>query len=218
MLVVPTWVVENSYVPLPWVVCHSIFGLFALEDWQIDLHSKTPSWPCWVVASSGTHHDWLLGTLIASPIWTIIPRRGWTTRSVSRKLWSSLSSAPRTTLTSTLRTNIFLIRPVINCITTSHFQYGNTFFYAPHPLFNVLCNSGGPQDLHHSIGMSWTPSLSFLFHNSIQDGLVALLCSIYLHLYLSCPTCPIDGAHQAESDIPGVSWGKPFLEWSSSKE
>ena len=53
MLVVPTWVVENSYIPPPWMVSHSIFGLLILEDQQIDLHPQTSSNPsCSVTFSS----------------------------------------------------------------------------------------------------------------------------------------------------------------------
>ena len=50
VLVYPTWVVENSHIPLPWVVSYSIFGLFILEDQQVNLHPKTLP----------AHTDWLL--------------------------------------------------------------------------------------------------------------------------------------------------------------
>ena len=52
MLVVPTQVAENSYVPPPQVICHSILGLFILDDLQIDHHPRTPSLLCWSVAFS----------------------------------------------------------------------------------------------------------------------------------------------------------------------
>ena len=55
-------------------------------------------------------------------------------------------------------------------------------------------------------------ALVLFFHNSIHNGLVTFLYSIYGHLYLSCPTSPIDGACQAESYIPGISQGESFLE------
>ena len=48
MLVIPTQAVENSYVPPPGMVSHSVLGLFILEDWQIDLHPRPllalPAW------------------------------------------------------------------------------------------------------------------------------------------------------------------------------
>ena len=99
MLVVPTWAVEDSYVPLPQMVSPCIFVLFNLENWQIDLHPKTPSWLCWSVTLSWSFcYGWMLGTLIASPIGTPTPRRGWTTRGASRKPWPSLPLASSTTL------------------------------------------------------------------------------------------------------------------------
>ena len=45
MLVFPTQAAENSYIPLPGMLSDSIFGLFILEDWQIDLHPQTTSCP-----------------------------------------------------------------------------------------------------------------------------------------------------------------------------
>ena len=43
MLVVPTQVMEDSYIPPPQMVSYSILCLFILEDWQIDLHPQTSS-------------------------------------------------------------------------------------------------------------------------------------------------------------------------------
>ena len=135
---VSTWAAENGYVPLPQAVSYSIFGLFILEDWQIDLHPKTASCPHWLATFSGhPHHGWLLGTLIACLIGTPIPQRGWITRCVSRKPWSFLSSAPPTTSTSMLRMSISLLRSAINHATISHLHFRSIFFYPPHH-WNVI--------------------------------------------------------------------------------
>ena len=59
------------------MVSYIIFSLFILEDWQIDLHPKTPSWPHWSVTFSWhCQHGWLLRTLITSPIGTPTPEEG----------------------------------------------------------------------------------------------------------------------------------------------
>ena len=163
MLVIPTWVAENSYIPPPWVVSYSILILFVLEDWQVDLHPKTPSCLYWLVTFSGhSHHVQLLGISIASPIRTPFPRRGWTTRSVSRKLCFSLSSTLSTTLTSMLRMSISSFECMITCITISCLHFASIFFQAPHTLSNVVCCGGGPGCIHHSLGTSWPPCLSSL--------------------------------------------------------
>ena len=219
MLVIPTGVAENSYVPLPQVVSQSVFSLFVLEGWQIDLHSKTPSCPCRSAAFSWhCHYSWMKGTLIASPISTPTPRGGWTTRGVCRKLWPSLPSVLHPTSTSKLRMSIPLLMPVINCIALSHLPFGSIFFQAPHPLFDVICSCRGPCYLDHSVGTSWPPCLSSLFHNSFHDGFATFLYSLHGCLHLSCHTSLSDGASQAESYIPYISQGEPFLAWSSSKE
>ena len=68
MLVIPTWVAGNSYVPPPWAVSYSIIGL--------GLHSKTPSYPHQSVTFSGHfHHGWLLGTSVTSLIRTPTPQK-----------------------------------------------------------------------------------------------------------------------------------------------
>ena len=172
MLVIPTWTAENSYVLLPWVVSHSIFGLFILEGWQIDLHPKTPSGPCWSAAFSWhCYYGWMAGTLITSPIGTPTLWRGWITRGVSRKLWPSFPSVPPDTSTSMLRMSVPLLRPTINCITTSCLSFERIFFHAPLPLFDIICSGGGPHLLHHSVGMSWPLCLSSLFCNSFCQWL-----------------------------------------------
>ena len=76
---------------------------------------------------------------------------------------------------------------------------------------------GGP---HHFVVLQGHPGpgLSSLFYNSIHNGPGTLLYSIYSHLYLNCPTGPIDGALQAESYIPGISQEEPFIVWSLFKE
>ena len=103
MLVVPTWVAKTGNVPSPWVISYHIFHLFILKGWKIDLHPKTSSWPYWPVALSWwSHYSWMLGTSITSPVGTPTPRRGQTTRGVSRKLWCSLPSVPSNTSTSPL--------------------------------------------------------------------------------------------------------------------
>ena len=153
----------------------------------------------------------MLGTLITSPIRTPNSRRGWTTRSVSRKLWPSLSSAPSTTLTSMLRMSVSSLKPVINCNTTSHLPFGSILFHVLHPLFDIICSGEGLCYLHHSAGISWPPCLSSLFHNCFCNVSAIFLYGIYGCLYLSCPMSPTDGACQAESYVPGISQGSPPL-------
>ena len=219
MLVVPTQVAENSYIPLLLVVSYRIFGLFILEDQQVDLHPKTPSCLHWLVTFSGcSHHGWLLGILITSPIRAPTPRRGWATRRVSRKLWSSLLSMLSTTLTSTLRMSASLLKSVIAHITISCFHFGGLFFQALHPLFNAVCCGRGPGCLHHYLGTSCPPCLSSLFHKSICNSFVTFFHSIYRCLYLCHSSSPINWACQAESNIPCISQEEPLFEWSSSKE
>ena len=165
----------------------ALLVLFVLEDWQIDLQPKTPFWSHWLVTFSGhLHHGWLLGTSITSPIRIPTPRRWWTTRSVSRKQLSSFSSVPPTTFTSMLRMSTFLLRFMINCVTISCLLFGSIFFQAPHPLFNVICWSGGLHYLCHSVGTSWPPGLSSLFHNSICNGLVT-----FPMLFTVASTCSV---------------------------
>ena len=186
MLVIPTQSAENSYVPPPWVVSYSIFGLFILEDWQVDLQLKTPSCTHWSITFSGhSCHGQLLGTSITFLIKTHThPRRRQTTRSVSRNLWSSLLSASSTTSTSMLRVSISLFKSTITHITISCLHFGSIFFQAPHLLFNVVCCGGVLGCLSFSPGAFCSPGLSSLFHNSICNNLVTFLHSIYSCLYL----------------------------------
>ena len=187
MLVIPTWVADNSYVPPPWMVCHSIFGLFVLKYWQIDLHPNSPSWPCWSV-SFPWHpcHGWLPGTLIPFPIGTPTPRRGLTTLSVSRKSWSSLPSEPPTTSASMLRMSVSLLRPVFNGIAISSLPLGSILFHTLHPLFDIIYSSWYPGP----------PDLSSLFYNSVQNDSVTLLYSI------------------SWSPLPEMSYQPSWWDWS----
>ena len=112
MLVIPTQAVENSYVPTPGMVSYSIFGLFMLEDWQIDLHPQTSSCPsCLVTLSRCSHHGWWMGALSASPIGTPFPLK----REIHWKcllvIMGALSSMASSTSTHMLRTNIPLLSP-----------------------------------------------------------------------------------------------------------
>ena len=206
---------RNSYVPSPQVVHYSIFGLFVLENQQVDLHHKTPSFPHWLTALSGhSCHGWLLGTLIASPIGTPIHRRGWATRRFSRKLLSSLMSLPSTTSTSTLRMSVSSLKSMIAHVTISQLHFG-PLLPGLHPLFQCVCCSGGPGCFCHSPGASWPPGLTSLFHNSICNSSVTFLHSIYSGHH---NPSPINWACQAESDILCISQGEPIIEWSSFKE
>ena len=126
------------------------------------------------------HHEWYVTVYLAfsslkigkltftlrllpgSPIGHPIPRRGWTTRGVSRKLWPSLPLAASTTLTSMLRMNMFSLRPVVNCITTSCLPFGSILFHASHPLFVITCSGWGTCYHCHSAGTSWPPCLCSL--------------------------------------------------------
>ena len=180
MLLIPTWVAENGYVPLPWMASYHILGLFILEGWQIDLHPKTSSWPCWSVTLSWSScYGTMPGTLIASLIGTPTPRRGWTTRGVSSKLWSSLPSAPSTTLTSMLR-----MRFVCPDLWLTTFHFSPPFFKHTlphqHPLFNITCSGRGLHYLCHSLGTSWPTCLCLLFHSSFHNGSVTFLYSIMI--------------------------------------
>ena len=212
MLVNPTQVAENNYISLPQEVCPCIFGLFILEDQQIDLHPKTPSWPCWSVAFSWhSLYVWMPETLITFPFRTPTPRRGWTTRSVSRNVWPSLPSVPPTNLTSTLRMSISLLRPAINCINISCLPFRCILHHTPQSLFDVISHHQSPHYLHHSLGMPWPPSLSSLFHIGIHNCSATFLYGIYCCLNMNCPASPIEGAHQAESYTLAFPRGDPFL-------
>ena len=219
MLVIPTWAAENGYIPPPRMVSHYIFGLFILKGQQIELHPKTSSWSCWSVTFSwSSGYSWMWGTLITFLIGTPTPRRGWTTRGVSRKPWPSVPSAPPPTSASTLTMSIPLLRPVISCITLSHLPFGSIFLHAPHPLFDIICSFRYPCHLCCYPGMSWPPCISSLFHISFCNGLVTFLYSLHGCIHLGSPPGPVGGAHQAESYIPCISQWEPFLACSLSKE
>ena len=88
------------------MVIHSIFSLFILEDWQIDLHHQTSSCPpCSVTFSRLFHHIQLIGPPIISSIRTPSPWRGRSTQSVYWQSWGVLSSMPSSTSTHMLRMN-----------------------------------------------------------------------------------------------------------------
>ena len=71
MLIVPTWLMKNSHVPLLRAVRYSILHLFILKDGQIDLNLKAPSWTHWFVTATGcSHHCWVYRALITSSIRT----------------------------------------------------------------------------------------------------------------------------------------------------
>ena len=54
----PTQVVENSYIPPPWMVSHSIFSLLILEDQQIDLHPQISSYLSGLVTLPRPSQSW----------------------------------------------------------------------------------------------------------------------------------------------------------------
>ena len=152
VLVIPTWAVENSYIPPPWAVSHSICGLFILKDWQIHLQSQTSSCPsCSVTFSRPSHHSQLMGTPMVSLIRTP-PWRGRSTGSISWQSWGALSSTLSSTSIHMLRTSIFPFSPVITHITISHLHFGSIFLQALHPLFNVVCCCRGLVCFHCSLG------------------------------------------------------------------
>ena len=154
-----------------------------------------------------------MGTSIASSVRTPTPRRGRATRSVSRKLWSTLSSMLSTTQTSRLRMSISSLKSAITHITISHLHFRSIFPQALHPLFNVVCCGRGLVCLHCSSEVSWTPGLSSLFHNCICNSLTTFLYSIYHHFHLSLSPGPINWAGQAESNIPCISKREPLFEF-----
>ena len=168
MLVIPTWVAENSYIPSPQMVCHSIFGLVILEDWQVDLHPQTSSClSCSVTLSGPPHHGWLMGTPFAYPIRTTCPWRGRSTRGVSWQLWGALSSTLSSISTCTLRMSIPLLSPVITCISPFHLYFRSIFLQAFHPLFDVVCWCGGLVCLYCSMEPSW-PLALVLFYTTVS--------------------------------------------------
>ena len=178
MLVIPTQAGKNSYVPPPWVVCHSIFGLFVLEDWQIDLHSKTPSSLCGSFAFSWCcHYGWMLGI---SQIGTLTHWREWTTRGVSRKVWSSLPSVPSTTLTSILRVSIFPLRPVINHITPSHLPFRSVLFHAFHPLWYHMQQMGSLLPPSFLLGGILAPIAFIIFSTTAYTMASEPSCAVFM--------------------------------------
>ena len=218
MLIVPSWAAENGYIPLPQIVSHCIFNLLILEGQQIDLHSHTSSWLCWLVFLFWcSQYGGVLGTLNTSLIGTPIPWRGWSTWGTPGNPWPSLSLMPPTTLTCLLRMSIHSLGPV-SYISLSGPLFRNILFHSSYPLFDITCNDGGLWKLHHSVGMSWAPCFSPLFYNSLCNGTVTLLHCTYSCFYLSCPTSPTGQTHQTESYISGTFQGKSFLAWSPSKE
>ena len=217
MLVIPTWVAENGYIPPPWIVSHGMLGLLILKGQQIDLYPKTPSWLCLsVILSQSSGYSWMLGALIPTPIGMPTPREGWTIRSVFRELWS-LPLVPTSTLPSMLRMSVPLLRPVINCIILSCLLFESIFLHALHPCPYIICSSGGLCYLCCSAGTFWAPCFCSLFHYSLLNDMVTFLHYLYGHFYLSCSACSADGAHH-ESYVPCISQGESFLMWFSSKE
>ena len=183
------WKIAISYSHEWYVKASLIFSSLKIGKLTFTL-IPLPGHAGWLLSSTPSH-GWLLWTLITSPIGTPTPRRGWTTRCAPRKLWSSLPSALPTTSTGMLRMSVSSLRPVENCIAISHHYFGNIFFHASHPLYNVIWHGEGPHYLCHSVGTSWPPGLSSPFYNSVHNGSATLLYSIFGHLYLSCPTAQL---------------------------
>ena len=217
MLVISTWVVENSYIPPPWTVSHSILGLFILEDQQIDLHPQTSSFPSYLAAlPRPSHHGQLMGTSFASLIGTPSPWRGRSTGSVSQLSWGTLSSMPSPTSTHTLRMSIPLLSPTIAGFTISHLHFGSIFLEALHPLFDVVFCYRGLVYLCFSLGASWPPGLrSFPWWHPY--GSMTFLDITHSHFHLGLSSGPINWATKVEPNIPCITKRKTLFEWLSSK-
>ena len=158
MLIIPTLAAENSYIPLPGTISHSILGLFILEDWQSDLHPQTSSSPsCSVALCRPSSHGQLMGTLFTSPIWTPSPWRWRSTGKGLSVIMGCPSSMPSSTPTDMLRMSVHPLSPLITHFIISHHHSGSIFLQASNPLFNVVCCYGGLFCPHHSLGATWLP-------------------------------------------------------------
>ena len=104
-------------------------------------------------------------------------RRGRSTRSVSRKLWSALSSMMSSPPTNILRTMYFpWLSSAIPCSSIpQQLHLRIIFFYTLHPLFNVACCQQG------------SSQSSF----SLRDVLVLRHLSSFPPLHLQCLSDPI---------------------------
>ena len=217
MLVIPPQAAVNRYILPPQVVCHSIFGLFILEDWQIDLHPKTPFWPCQSIAFSWHSYMVECQELWLLPQSELPPEEG-----EPPEVYLGNYGLPCLLcflLTSLLRMSISLLRPLINCIIISHLPFRSILFHAPHPLFDVICCGGGLHYLCHSVGMSWPSSFSSLFHNCIHNGLVTFLYSIYSHLKMSCLPAQLIGPIKLDCiNLKGILEEAPICDILSSNK
>ena len=219
MLVVPIQAVENSYIPPPGVISYITLGLFILENWQIYLHSQTSSCSsCLDALPRPSSHGQLMGTPLASTIWTPSSWRGRSTGSVSQQSWGALSSTSSSTSTQMLRISILLLNPRITHFFFSQLYFGSIFLQVSHLLFDVVCCCGGLVCLCCSSGVSWPPGLSSPFHNGICNGSTTFLARTHHHFHLSLSLSPIDWAIQVESNIPFVTKRKPLFEQLSTQK
>ena len=173
MLFVPAWAAENSYIPLPQVVSHSIFGLFILEGQQIDLHHKTLPGCTAQLLSPDT-----LITVECQELWLLLqvelplPEEG-------EPPEVSLGNCGLPCLLCHLLPQTvcwewaFLCSDLLS--TTSPFltSPSGASSSKPHIHSSILYAAmGGHHYLHCSTEASWLPCLSSLFHNSFCNGLV----------------------------------------------
>ena len=159
-----------------------------------------------------------MGTLTASLIGTSPSKRGRSTQSVSRELWSALSSIMYSPHTNILRPCISYFRSLIPHSSILQLHLGIILFYALYPLFNDVCCSRGLAGLLFPLGTSWSTVFCPLFHHRICNGLAILLHHIDCCPKLSLSPGPNNWAYHAECNIPCFSMEELLFERSSPKE
>ena len=181
MLVILTWVAENSYISPPQMISHSIFGLFILEDQQIELQAQISSCPpCLVTFSRLSHHGWLMGTLMASSIGTPSP--------LKREIhWKCLS---------------VVVGHLVPWLLTSPFLISTFEASSSKPCIHSLM-------LYATAGVCFVfivpqehpgPLALVLFHNNTCNVPLTFQYSAYHFVYLSLSPSPINWTGQAESN------------------
>ena len=114
-MVIPTGAVKHRHIPTPWIVGHSIFGLFIFTGGQINFYAKAYSGPPWLVAFlRNPHLVWMLWTLFTLSIQTVFSQRGWASQRFSWKPWHSLLPTPSLTSAPALQGVAMLIRSMVH--------------------------------------------------------------------------------------------------------
>ena len=107
MPIIPTWLLKDGHIPLPWAVHYHFLHLLILKDWQSYFYLDTSSGVHWSVTIAGcSHHCQVHRALITPSIRTPIPWRGLASRRTSKNPWCSLSPVSSTTSNDALSTRV----------------------------------------------------------------------------------------------------------------